>query len=120
MSAAKGAIPAYDYQSIDAQIVEIGVCLFPALVLEELLAAGGLENGAATLDDIGDTPGVHGNDIVFDHAGIAAHDAKYLQSIINTSTNNGTDGCIHPRSIAAGGEYANFCDFAFHFGNQFL
>ena len=114
MGAAKGAVTADDDEAIDTELFQVGVCLFAAFMFEEFLAAGGLEDGAAALDDIGHASGVHGDDIVLDHSAITAHDAKYLHSIIYSGTNNGTDGGIHSRSIAAGSEYANFSDFVFH------
>src|ERR1700761_3376225 len=88
--------------------------LLTAFVLKKLFAAGGLEDRSASLNDIGYAPGMHGHDIVLDHSTISPHDTKYLQSIIYTGTNNGTDGGIHSRSIAAGSEDTNFSDFVFH------
>src|SRR6185437_3146235 len=120
MGAPEGTVAADDHQAIDTQFFEVGVGLFPAFVFKEFLTPCSFEYCSAALDDIGDAAAVHRYDIVFDHSAITPHDPKYLQSIINTGTNNGTDGCIHSRSITAGSEYANFSDFVFHFGSLFL
>src|SRR5579872_2247180 len=114
MSAAKRAVAADDHEAVDAQLFEVRVCFLTALGFKKFLATGGFQDRPAALDDIGHASRVHGDDIVLDHATVTAHDPKYLHSKINTTTNNGTDGGIHPRSVAAGGEYANFGDFVFH------
>ena len=83
-------------------------------MFEEFLATGSFEDRSPPLNNIGYTPRMHRDNVIFDHSGITPHDTKYLHSIIYTGTNNSTDGCIHSRGVAAGSEYANFSDFVFH------
>src|SRR5450755_17982 len=114
MGPPEGTIPANDHQTIDTQLLKIGMRLLPPLVLEKFLATGRFQDCSPALNDVGHASRMHRHNIILDHPTIPPHNTEYLHSIINTGTNNGTDGRIHPRGIAPGSEYANFSDFVFH------
>ena len=95
-----------------------------ALLRAELLAAGGIEHGAAAVDDAADTGVVHRHDVPVDKAAPAPADPHALNAPAQGRADHGANTGVHARSIAATGEDADPLYFVFHthypFRNSFL
>ena len=87
MGSPEGTVPADDDQTIDSQLLQVAIRLFPALVFEKFLATGGLQDRPPPLNDVGHAPRMHGYNIILDHPTIPPHDAEYLHSIIGEQRN---------------------------------
>ena len=71
------------------------------------------------MENIGNTSQVHLKHITSQQTLIAAADADYIQTFIDSGTNNCTDGCVHAGSITAAAQYADRSDSFFHMIHSF-
>ena len=79
-----------------------------SFIFEKFFAAGSFQNGAAPLDDIGYAAGMKRNDIVFNYTTVTPHYSENFQSVINSCTDNCTNGSIHSGGITSGSEHPDF------------
>ena len=113
-SAMQAAVATDDDEGFDAVFDDHVVGLTSALGGTELVAAGGLEDGATTLDDVADALGFERGDLVRDQSAIAAVDAFYDDAVGDSRTGDGPDGGVHARSVTARGQDADALDVCCH------
>ena len=111
--AGKRAVAADHDQGVDMVVVQHFKGLGAAFRRPEFLAAGGLENRAAPLDDIADRFAGKFLDFAVDQAFIAPVDTVHFPACEDGGTRDRADGGIHSRRIAAGSQDADGMDF-FH------
>ena len=88
----------------------------PALRGHEILAAGGLEDGAAALDGVGHRGGGEFQELLVDQALIASLDADDIDVVEAGGARDGADGGVHSGRVAPGSEDADGLDMFFHGG----
>ena len=110
LCAPEGAVAADGHDAVQTQKLAGGGSPLLACLGAEFVAAGGVEDGAASIDDMGDGAGVHTDDIAVDKAVVAAADADALDAAVQAVADYGADGGVHTRGVTAAGEDAN----AFH------
>ncbi len=109
-----GAVAADDDQRINAEFAALGRTLVLALFGLELQAAGGVQDGAAGLDDVGNTAQVHFKALAVQQAVVAALNADHPISLVQTGTNHSAHCSIHAGGVAAAGQDTNRFDLLFH------
>ena len=114
LCAPEGAVAADGHDAVQPkQLAGGGGPLLP-LGGAEFVAAGGIENGAAAVDDMGDSAGVHPQDVAVDEAVVSPADADALNAPVQAAADYGADGCVHTRGVAAAGENADALDRMIH------
>ena len=81
--------------------------LLLALLRAEFLAAGGVEDRAAAVDDMCHAALVQTDNVAVDQTVPAAADAYDLDAAVNGGADNGTNGRIHTGGVAAAREHAD-------------
>ena len=109
----EGAVAADGHDAVQPQQLAHAGGLGLALRRAELLAAGGIENGAAAVDDAADAAGIHAVKIPVDEAGPAPADADALDAPIQSRAHHGPHRRIHARCVAAAGQHADSFHCAF-------
>ena len=111
---AEGAVAADGHNAVQPQHLAGGDRAGAALFGHEILAAGGVEDGAAPGDDVAHAGGVQLNKIAVDKSLPAAADADALDSTGYRCAHHGANRRVHARGIAAAGQYADAPDRLFH------
>ena len=110
----EGAVAADGHDAVQPQqLAGVGGLLL-SLRRAELVAAGGVENGAAPVDDAADAAGIHGTDIPGDKARPAPADAHALDAVLHCRPHHRTDGGVHAGGVAAAGQHADAFHCTFH------
>src|SRR5699024_9553426 len=94
------------HHSVNAVFTADLSALLLALRGRKFHAAGGIENGAAPVDNIGNAGGVHIHNLLVQQTGISPHNSLNLQSLVNGYPDHRADRSIHARSIAAACQYS--------------
>jgi hypothetical protein len=82
--------------------------------VKKIFTPGCFQNGAASLYDVGNAPGLHFMDIVVKHALVSAHDTINLETFVYTGTHYRSYAGIHTRGITAGSKNSYLADFFIH------
>ena len=114
LRAAERTVAAAADQAVDAEILAGVRRLLQALLGQHLLAARGVQHGAAAADDAVYAAGAHLDDIAVDQAAVAAADAQHGDIERGRGTDDRTDQCVHAGCVAAAGEYANSANLFIH------
>ncbi len=77
----KGTVSADDHEAFNAMGAQVGCGFGAALGSPELLASGGLQEGAAAVNDVSDIVTRQGNAVVFHEAFIATVKARNLDVV---------------------------------------
>ena len=101
-------------EQVNAELAALGSTLVLALFGLELQAAGGVQDGAAGLDDVGNTAQVHFKALAVQQAVVAALNADHPKSLVQAGTNHSAHCSIHAGSVAAAGQDTNRFDLLFH------
>ena len=99
--AAERTVSADDDETFDPTVVQGLNCLFLPFHRIHFHTAGGAENGASALNDIGNAAHFHGYHVIVDQAGISLTNAKDLHSEIFCSSDDRPDTGVHSGGIAA-------------------
>ena len=102
--APEGTVTANGNNAVQTQHFAGVDSLLLALFRHEFRAAGGIEHGAAPIDDMGDALFVQTHNVAVDQAVIAAADTDDLNAAEDGSTDNGTDRRVHTGCVAAAGQ----------------
>src|SRR5690606_4748266 len=103
--APEAAVPADDHQAVDAAPGQDLSAAGATGWLEEPLAAGGAQDSAAALDDVGDAARAQLDDVVVDQALVATVDARDSDAVMDGGAHHSSDGGVHARRVAAAGQY---------------
>ena len=114
LRAAECAVAADGHQAVQTDELAGGVGLLLPLLGAELVTAGGVQNGAAAVDDAADAGVVHLDDVAGDQALIAAADAHALDAPGVGAADHGADAGVHAGGVAAAGQHADTFDCVFH------
>ena len=114
LGAAERTVAADDNDRVDAQLLAHFGALFLALLGLELKATGGIKNGAAAVDDLGNAPQVHLIGLTVQQTVESALDSDHPHAVAQGGTHNGAHSSVHTRRVAAAGKYANRLDFLCH------
>ena len=106
-SAPEGAVAADGDDAVQSKEFAGGDSLALALLGHEFRAAGGIEDGAATVDGVGHALLVQTDDVAVDQAVPAPADAVALHSVVQCGTYNRADAGVHAGGIAAAGQHAD-------------
>ena len=88
-----------------------------ALFGHHLLAAGGVEHGAAPLEQAVHAAGRQLAEVVVDQAAVAVVNAQHLDAVGAGRAHHGADYSVHARGVAAGRENSDSANlFFFHKG----
>ena len=99
LRAGEGPVPADDDEGVDPCLDHVLVGDLPALRGHEILAAGGLEDGAAALDGVGHRGGGEFQELLVDQALIASLDADDIDVVEAGGARDGADGVRKMRQI---------------------
>ena len=105
--ALEGAVAADDYHAFNAVLVAVVHGFLHTFLGAEFGAAGGIQDGAASMDGIGYAAQIHGNQFAFNQTIIAPHHAEHFHPLMETGTHDGAHGGVHARGIAAAGQHSN-------------
>ena len=106
-SAAEGAVAADGDDTVQPQEFAGGDSLALACLGHELLAAGGIENGAAPIDGVGHALFIQAHDVAGDQTVPASANAVALQAMIQRGTYNCADAGVHAGGISAAGQHTD-------------
>ena len=109
-SAPEGAVAADGHNAVDAEELTGGVGLLPPFVGHEFLAAGGVEDGAAPIDNVGHVVSFQTLDLAVDEAVPSAIYAETVNPKVNTGAVDCSNSRIHARCVAAGSKNADSFD----------
>ena len=112
----EGAVTSDHNKCIDAVCLEILMSLCTTFLIKEVLASRCTEDGTATVDRAADTLRCKILYFIIDKAFPASVDSLYVPSVLDSRTSDGSDGCIHSRSISAGSKNA-YCIDSCHIVN---
>jgi len=112
--APEGAVAADGHDSVQPQQAAGGQGLVLTGDVAELLAAGGVEDGAALVDDVADAGGVHADEVAVDQSVPAAADAHAVDPPAQGGAHHGPHSGVHARGVAAAGQDADPLDLLFH------
>jgi hypothetical protein len=104
LAACECAIATYGNDGINAVLLQIGKGLLAAFFGEEILAAGGFENGASALHDAADIVGLQFAEFVLYHALKTTDDAEDTDVVALGGAHHGTDAGVHAGRVAPTGE----------------
>ena len=104
LGAPEGAVAADGDDAVDARVLAGADRLLDALVRGELLAAGGVEDGAAPVGKAVDGTGVHLEGVPLDEAVVAPVDTHGGNALLKTGADRGADGRVHAGRVAAAGQ----------------
>ena len=105
--AVERAVAADDDKAVDLVSVQHGGGLQHSLFGGEFLTAGGLQDRAAGLDDVGDGTPVHLENIIFIDALISSADAQHLRALREGTAHHGAHAGIHAGGVAPAGQNGN-------------
>ena len=111
---AERTVAADGYDAVQSQQLAGGKRFGAAFSVHKFLAAGGVEHGAALVDDMTDAGGVHGKKIAVDQAAPAAADTHAVHAVVHGGTHNGAHGCVHAGGVTAAGQNADASYFFLH------
>ncbi len=114
LRAGEGAVAADDDEGVDAGLDHVGIGLLAAFLGHERLGTGGLEDGAAALDGVGDGRGGELDELLVNQSLVAAHDADHIDIVVTGGAGDGTDGRVHAGCISSGSEDTDGIDMSFH------
>src|SRR5690606_4076698 len=100
-------IPANHDQSIDTVSPQIFDCFITPFYSSKILTSGGLENGAASLDDICDRRRFHGDEIALYQPVVSSSDSEHLELMKETGAHDRSNICIHSGRIPPGSQYSD-------------
>ena len=112
--ASEGAVSADGHDTVQPQEPAGGQGFGPAGGLPELLAAGGVQHGAALVDNVADAGGAHVGKVAGDEAVPASPDTYALHALANGRADHGADSRVHARGVSAAGQNANTFDLFLH------
>ncbi len=104
MRSVEGAVAPNRHQPFDPSLSQLLRCHRPAFGVEELLAARGLDDGAAKLDDVRDGGRVHLLELASQHTLVATMDADHPPPFMDRRANYRAKAGVHAWSIPAAGE----------------
>ena len=107
LCAAERTVAADGDNTVEAQQLTGGGGLLLPLLGAELVTAGGVENGAAAVDDAADAGGVHLHKVAGNKTLPAAANTDDLDTTCQGTADNRADSGIHAGGVTAGGEDAN-------------
>ena len=114
LGAPEGAVAADGHDAVQSQQLAGIIGLLLPCLGAELLAAGGIQDGAAPVDDAADAGAVHLHEVAVDEALPAAADAHHLDAPAQGAAHHGADGGVHTRRVAAGGQDTDAFYCVFH------
>ena len=98
------AITTDHHQTIESGRFGIFVRFYPAFLRAKLLTASRLQEGATEVENIGHRAGIGAFHAILNQALVALFDHHRFDTVIDASANSRTNGRIHTRSIAPGGQ----------------
>ena len=110
LGAAERAVAADDYQPLNAVLPAGSHRFLHPLFGAELGATGGIQHGAAPMDDVRHAAQIHLHKVPVDQAVVPTVHAIHLHTLAQSGTDNGPHGGIHARSVPAAGQYREFFD----------
>ena len=114
LRAPEGAVAADGHDAVQSQQLAGVIGLLLPCFGTELVAAGGIQDGAAPVDDAADAGAVHLHEVAVDETLPAPANAHHLNAPAQGAAHHGADGGIHARRVAAGGQDANAFYCVFH------
>ena len=105
-----GAVAPDDDEALDAALVEDFHGLSADRLLLELREAGGAEDRAPAVDDVGHRLPFEPLDPPLDEAAVAVVDAVHLEPVGKARPHHGADGAVHAGRVAARGQDADSLD----------
>ena len=106
-SAAQGAVTADDAEALDAAVRQVLVAHHAAFRRLPAFAACRAEERTTALDDITDVPGLHLKHILFQQTVIAAADAPYLDTLVQSRADDSASCRVHAWAVAAARQDCN-------------
>ena len=106
-SAAEGTVAPDGHDPVDTQVFAHPGGLLHALGSAELVAAGGVKDGAALTADTAHVPVLEFEYVAVDQSGVAPPDTNAGDVGRSGGPYDGADGGIHARGVAAAGENAD-------------
>ena len=106
-SAAQGAVTADDAETLDAAVRQVLVAHHAAFRRLPAFAACRAEERTTALDDITDVPGLHLKHILFQQTVIAAADAPYLDTLVQSRADDSASCRVHAWAVAAARQDCN-------------
>ena len=103
----EGAVAADGHDALQPQQLAGGDGLLPALRRHKLLAAGGIQHGAALVDNMADAVAVHADKVVVDETVPAPADADALNAPVHRRAHHCPHRRVHAGGVAAAGQYAD-------------
>ena len=97
----EGAVAANGHNGVQAQQAAGGQGLVLTGHGPELIAAGGIQEGAAPVDDVADAGCIHVDKITVDQAVPASADADAADALAHGGPYDGADSGVHARRVAA-------------------
>ena len=125
--APEGSVAADGDDGVNALLVADAERLCHARLGLELRATAGVQDGAAARHDVGDAVRVQRAQVLLaddvgialiggaQKTGVAAQDSHDLYPLTQCPSGDGTDGGIHTRRVAAGGQDTDFSEFLHNF-----
>ena len=114
LRAAERAVAADRHQTLQTDELAGGVCLLLPLLRAEFVTTGGIEHGAAAVDDAADAGVVHLHDVAGNKTLPAAADAHALNAPCVGTAYHGADAGVHARRVAAAGQHTDAFHCVFH------
>ncbi|MPM63688.1 hypothetical protein SDC9_110569 [bioreactor metagenome] len=112
--AAEGAVPADGDDAVDTKVLTVCYGRLHARFGFELLAAGGVEDGAAARGDAVDGARVELHHVRVYEAVVPAVNAHGDNIVQYAGAHGGADGCVHARRVPAAGEDADSTNSVWH------
>ena len=103
----ESAVAANGDHAIEPQEFAGGNGLLLAIRSHKFLAAGGVEDGAAPVDDVTNAFFIQLDDVTGDQAAVTPADAVAFHAMKNSGTDHCANAGIHTRCVAAAGKYAD-------------
>ena len=103
----KRAVAADDDEALNRVLAQVRGGLSAALGFEKGQTAGGAQNGAATLDDVGDAARPHRFDVAFDKTLVAAVNGRHVHVFVDGGAHDRANGGVHAGRVAPAGEYGD-------------
>jgi len=108
--APEGAVAADGDDAVKAQELAGGRRPLLTLLRHEFLASGGIQNGAAPVDGMGNAFLIQPDNVAGDQTVPAPADTEALYTVVDGGTNHRTDTGVHTGGVAAAGKYADSFD----------
>ena len=100
----ESTVTANGHNAVQTQEMAGGNRSFLAFFRHKFLTAGGIENSAAPIDDMGYLGLIQSNDVTRNKAVPATANTVALNAMIQSSTYDSTDTGVHARCVAAAGQ----------------